>query len=113
MAYTEEQQKKIDLVRLYIADVPSSPFYPIFSDDGIGIPDDKMEELNAYNAKDSEALYRVQTQSQGDRTHLGVINVISRLKLYYQENAEVIYTRNKTGGTTVKIKIKTASERHE
>ena len=83
------------------------------SDDGIGIPDDKMEELNAYNAKDSEALYRVQTQSQGDRTHLGVINVISRLKLYYQENAEVIYTRNKTGGTTVKIKIKTASERHE
>ena len=25
------------------------------SDDGIGIPDDKMEELNAYNAKDSEA----------------------------------------------------------
>ena len=49
-------------------------------------------------------------RSQGDRTHLGVINVISRLKLYYQENAEVIYTRNKTGGTTVKIKIKTASE---
>ena len=42
-----------------------------------------------------------------------MINVISRLKLYYQENAEVIYTRNKTGGTTVKIKIKTASERHE
>ena len=31
----------------------------------------------------------------------------------YQKNAEVIYTRNKTGGTTVKIKIKTASERHE
>ncbi|MFR4632777.1 MAG: hypothetical protein ACLT8I_09320 [Blautia faecis] len=50
---------------------------------------------------------------EGDRTHLGVINVISRLKLYYRENAEVIYTRNKTGGTTVKIKIKTASERHE
>ena len=35
---------------------------------------------------------------------------ISRLKLYYQENAEVIYMRNETGGTTVKIKIKTASE---
>ena len=51
----------------------------------IGIPDDKMAELNAYNAKDSEALYRVQTRTEGDRTHLGVINVISRLKLYYQE----------------------------
>ena len=79
-------------------------------DDGIGIPDDKMAELNAYNAKDSETLYRVQTRTEGDRTHLGVINVISRLKLYYQENAEVIYMRNETGGTTVKIKIKTASE---
>ena len=55
-------------------------------------------------------LYRVQTRTEGDRTHLGVINVISRLKLYYQENAEVIYMRNETGGTTVKIKIKTASE---
>ena len=60
--------------------------------------------------QDSEALYRVQTRTEGDRTHLGVINVISRLKLYYQENAEVIYMRNETGGTTVKIKIKTASE---
>ena len=79
-------------------------------DDGIGIPDDKMAELNAYNAKDSEALYPVQTRTEGDRTHLGVINVISRLKLYYQENAEAIYMRNETGGTTVKIKIKTASE---
>ena len=49
-------------------------------------------------------------RTEGDCTHLGVINVISRLKLYYQENAEVIYMRNETGGTTVKIKIKTASE---
>ncbi|MDD5804621.1 sensor histidine kinase [Blautia sp. HCP3S3_H10_1] len=79
-------------------------------DDGIGIPDDKIAELNAYNDKDNEALYRVQTQSQGDRTHLGVINVISRLKLYYKENVEVVYMRNETGGTTVKIKIRTASE---
>lgn len=47
MAYTEEQQKKIDLVRLYIGDVPSSPFYPIFSDDEIG----SILEFRGWNVK--------------------------------------------------------------
>lgn len=36
MAFTEEQQKKISLVRSYTGDVPASPFYPIFSDEEIG-----------------------------------------------------------------------------
>ena len=36
MAFTEEQQKKISLVRLYTGDVAASPFYPIFSDEEIG-----------------------------------------------------------------------------
>lgn len=36
MAYTLEQEKQISLVRLYIGDVVSSPFYPIFTDDEIG-----------------------------------------------------------------------------
>ena len=47
MAYTEEQQKKIDLVRLYIGDVSSSPFYPIFSDDEIG----SILEFRRWNVK--------------------------------------------------------------
>ena len=47
MAYTEEQQKKIDLVRLYIGDVPSSPFYPIFSDDEVG----SILEFRGWNVK--------------------------------------------------------------
>lgn len=33
--------------------------------------------------------------------------------VYLTRGISVIYMRNKTGGTTVKIKIKTASERHE
>lgn len=36
MAFTEEQQKKISLTRLFVGDVVASPFYPIFSDDEIG-----------------------------------------------------------------------------
>ena len=79
-------------------------------DDGIGISDDRMAALNALNEKDSETLYRVQTGTESERTHLGVINVIGRLKLYYRGDAEVIYMRNEAGGTTVKIRIQTVSE---
>ena len=36
MAYTPEQEQKIFLVRLYIGDTPTSPFYQIFTDEEIG-----------------------------------------------------------------------------
>lgn len=79
-------------------------------DDGIGIPKEKMEELNTYSKEDSESLYRTQLQQQGEATHLGVVNVISRLKLYYQEECKISYSKNKVGGTSVNIQIKTERE---
>lgn len=82
-------------------------------DDGIGIPDEKLQELNTYSQKNKEALFRVEEQTQEDRSHLGVINVIGRLKLYYHDDCEIIYTRNEAGGTTVMIKIRTVSEPYE
>lgn len=36
MAYTPEEEKKIQQVRLLIGDTPSSPFYPLFQDEEIG-----------------------------------------------------------------------------
>lgn len=36
MAFTAEQQKKINLTRIYTGDIAASPFYPIFSDEEIG-----------------------------------------------------------------------------
>src|SRR5574344_809046 len=36
MAFTEEQQKKINLTRIYTGAIIASPFYPIFSDEEIG-----------------------------------------------------------------------------
>ena len=36
MAFTPEQQSKINLVRLFCGDTVSSPFYPIFTDEEIG-----------------------------------------------------------------------------
>lgn len=83
------------------------------SDDGVGIPDDKLKELNAYSENNQEALFRVQTQTQEEYSHLGVRNVISRLKLYYHENCIITYSKNETGGTTVTIRMKSVSEIYE
>lgn len=79
-------------------------------DDGIGIPEDKLRELNTYGTNDKEVLFRDEAKTQKERSHLGVINVISRLKLYYHDNCEIIYKRNETGGTTVIIEIRTVRE---
>lgn len=47
MAFTQEQQDKISLVRLYVGDNPSSPFYPIFADEDIG----KILEYRGWSIK--------------------------------------------------------------
>lgn len=79
-------------------------------DDGVGIPESKLQELNSYSSNGNNTIYRLENEKQEERTHLGVINVISRLKLYYQEDCEIVYAKNKSGGTTVTIKLKTVSE---
>lgn len=75
-------------------------------DDGIGISKEKLEELNAYGIEDDESLYRRQFETQDETRHLGVINVISRLKLYYQDDCVIRYSKNKMGGTSVNVQIK-------
>lgn len=79
-------------------------------DDGSGISGEKLEKLNLYGREDAESLYRTQLELQEEGTHLGVVNVISRLKLYYQNNCEICYSKNEMGGTSVNIRIKTESE---
>ena len=79
-------------------------------DDGIGMSEEKLKELNTYSKEDSEGLYRTQLQYPGQATHLGVVNVVSRLKLYYQEECRIIFSKNKAGGTSVNIQIKTERE---
>lgn len=79
-------------------------------DDGIGMSEEKLKELNTYSKEDSEGLYRTQLQYPGQATHLGVVNVVSRLKLYYQEECRIIFSKNKAGGTSVNIQIKAERE---
>ena len=79
-------------------------------DDGVGMAQEKLDELNDYCRAEKESLYRVQLEGQGGTSHLGIINVISRLKLYYQENCRIRYSGNEMGGTSVTIWIKTERE---
>lgn len=79
-------------------------------DDGVGMAQEKLDELNDYCRAEKESLYRVQLEGQGGASHLGIINVISRLKLYYQENCRIRYSGNEMGGTSVTIWIKTERE---
>lgn len=79
-------------------------------DDGVGISQEKLDELNGYSDENAESIYRTQFEVQGEATHLGVVNVISRLKLYYQDNCSIRYSKNETGGTSVNIQIKLESD---
>ncbi|MCI6006514.1 MAG: histidine kinase [Blautia sp.] len=79
-------------------------------DDGVGISQEKLDELNGYSDENAESIYRTQFEVQGEATHLGVVNVISRLKLYYQDNCSIRYSKNETGGTSVNIQVKLESD---
>ena len=79
-------------------------------DDGVGISQEKLDELNDYSRESAESIYRTQFEVQGEAAHLGVVNVISRLKLYYQSNCSICYSKNEAGGTSVHIQIKVESE---
>lgn len=79
-------------------------------DDGVGISQEKLDELNGYGSENAEGIYRTQFEIQGEATHLGVVNVIGRLKLYYHDNCSIRYSKNETGGTSVNIQIKVESD---
>ncbi|HEX2947687.1 MAG TPA: sensor histidine kinase [Clostridia bacterium] len=78
----------------------------IISDDGLGIPAKKLEELNR-----SLASEKSQAAMEGDRssTGIGVVNVNSRIKLYFGEQYGLKF-REALVGTTVEITLPAVKE---
>jgi len=76
------------------------------SDDGLGIPAKKLEELNRSLTND-----KYQAGIEGDRsgTGIGVINVNSRIKLYFGEQYGLRF-REALVGTTVEITLPAVKE---
>lgn len=81
----------------------------IISDDGLGIPPKKLEELNRSLTNE-----KYQAGIEGDRsgTGIGVINVNSRIKLYFGDQYGLKF-REALVGTIVEITLPAVSENQE
>ncbi len=78
----------------------------IISDDGLGIPPKKLEELNKSLASDKS---RNTDESVRTGTGIGVMNVNSRIKLYFGEQYGLKF-RDALAGTTVEITLPAVKE---
>lgn len=76
------------------------------SDDGLGIPPKRLDELNRALASG-----KYQPESEGDRirTGIGVMNVSSRIKLYFGEQFGLKF-KSTAVGTTVEITLPAVKE---
>lgn len=78
----------------------------IISDDGLGIPPKKLEELNRSLANDK---YQATMEGEHSRTGIGVINVNSRIKLYFGDQYGLKF-REALAGTIVEITLPAVRE---
>ncbi len=78
----------------------------IISDDGLGIPPKKLEELNRSLTSDKS---RYTDESVRTGTGIGVMNVNSRIKLYFGEQYGLKF-RDALSGTTVEITLPAVKE---
>lgn len=76
------------------------------SDDGLGIPPKRLDELNRALASDK---YKLETETDRTRTGIGVMNVSSRIKLYFGEQYGLRF-RSALTGTTVEITLPAVKE---
>ena len=85
MAYTPEQEKKIQQVRLLIGDTPSSPFYPLFQDEEIA----ELLELNNWDVHKAAKMAAISASFQFAqmtyRERTGDIEVWNNVSLQYMK----------------------------
>jgi len=73
----------------------------LISDDGLGIPPKRLDELNRALASDN---YKPEAETDRTRTGIGVMNVSSRIKLYFGKQYGLKF-RSALTGTAVEITI--------
>lgn len=76
------------------------------SDDGLGIPSKRLDELNRALASDN---YKLEAETDRTRTGIGVMNVSSRIKLYFGKQYGLRF-RSALTGTTVEITLPAVKE---
>lgn len=94
MAFTPEQEKKIYLARLYIADTETSPFYQIFTDEEIG----SILEYRDWNLqkaiRDLAIAASMQFAQMTYRERTGDIEVWNNVSLQYQKALQDLINDN-------------------
>lgn len=94
MAYTPEQEKKIQQVRLLIGDTPSSPFYPLFQDEEIA----ELLELNKWDVYKAAKMAAISASFQFAqmtyRERTGDIEVWNNVSIQYLKALEHLIKDN-------------------
>lgn len=81
------------------------------SDDGAGVPEDRLREMNRWN--DCDVVYRhSEVVNRGDM-HLGIRNVMTRLRLFYGRESKVLFANRPGGGLVVTLYMKLFDERRK
>lgn len=75
------------------------------SDDGIGMPPDKLEELHALMADAKSDKYKLEQEDESAGKGLGLKNIAERINLHYGERSDVSVHSVYGSGTTVEICI--------
>ena len=104
MAFTLEQQKKIDLVRIYCGDTETSPFYPVLTDEEIG----SILEYRGWDVKkgisDCAIAASMQFAQMTYRERTGDIEVWNNVSLQYQKALQDLIADNNIGSLGVGLK---------
>lgn len=104
MAFTPEQEKKIDFCRLMIGDTESSPFYPIFTDDEIA----SVLEYYGWNVTKAIRAIAIAASMQFAqmtyRERTGDIEVWNNVSIQYQKALQDLINDNSIGALGTGIK---------
>ena len=90
--YSTNYSKELD-IRLYAA-LSEDQLVIQIEDDGGGFPEEILQAL-----REGKHLYKE------DREHIGISNVVSRLKLYYGQEASITFENMESSGARVCIKL--------
>ena len=90
--YSTNYSKELD-IRLYAA-LSEDQLVIQIEDDGGGFPEEILQAL-----REGKPIYKE------DREHIGISNVVSRLKLYYGQEASITFENMESSGARVCIKL--------
>ena len=90
--YSTNYSKELD-IRLYAA-LSEDQLVIQIEDDGGGFPEEILQAL-----REGKPIYKE------DQEHIGISNVVSRLKLYYGQEASITFENMESSGARVCIKL--------